>query len=113
MMLTSKGIAGNEIGYYVGGMTKMELGLSKVKPLILGTYKMCSTGTDVPAWDSLVMATPRADIKQPVGRVLRALDGKKKPVILDLVDYDSIFQNFHLSRIRQYYELGSEIVKVA
>ncbi len=111
-MLTGEGIPGNEIGYYVGGMKKHELQATKTRRVILGTYKMCSTGTDVPAWDSLVMATPRVDIRQAVGRVLRSATGKKQPVILDLVDYDAIFQGFHLARRKQYAEMGASLVKM-
>ena len=111
-MLTNEGVPGNEIGYYVGGMKKPELKLAKNRVIILGTYKMCATGTDVPIWDTLVMATPRADVTQAVGRVLRFLDDKKQPIILDLVDYNSIFQGFHLARLKQYYEIGAEVVKV-
>lgn len=112
-MLTGEGVPGNEIGYYVGGMKKFELASTKKRKVVLGTYKMCSTGTDVPVWDTLVMATPRSEVKQSVGRVLRAVDGKKQPIILDLVDYNSIFQGFHLSRLKQYYSIGAEIVKVS
>ena len=111
-MLTNEGIPGEDIGYYVGGMSKVELSHTKKRRVVLGTYKMCSTGTDVPAWDTLVMATPRADVKQSVGRVLRFAEGKKQPVILDLVDRDAIFQGFHLSRLKQYYSLKAEVVKV-
>lgn len=112
-MLTGEGIPGNDIGYYVGGMSKQELKLTKTRKVVLGTYKMCSTGTDVPHWEVLVMATPRANVKQAIGRVLRWVEGKRQPVILDLVDYNSIFQGFHLARLRQYYEIGAEVVRVA
>jgi superfamily II DNA or RNA helicase len=111
-MLTNAGIPGNHIGYYVGQMSKIQLELSKVKKVILGTFKMVSTGTNVPAWDTLVLATPRADVKQPVGRVLRVVAHKRTPVVLDLVDKDAIFQNFHLSRKKQYHEMKAQIVSV-
>lgn len=111
-MLTNEGVPGEDIGYYVGGMSKVALSHTKKRRVVLGTYKMCSTGTDVPVWDTLVMATPRADVKQSVGRVLRAVAGKKQPVILDLVDKNAIFQGFHLSRLKQYYGLGAEVVRV-
>lgn len=112
-MLASAGIPGQQIGYYVGGMTKQELGVTKKCRVVLGTYAMCATGTDVPQWDTLVMATPRSQVKQPVGRVLRAMSGKKQPVILDLVDRNEVFQAFHRTRLKTYYSLGvSEIVRV-
>jgi superfamily II DNA or RNA helicase len=111
-MLTNEGIPGNDIGYYLGGMSKIELSHTKQRRVVLGTYKMCATGTDVPRWDTLVMATPRADVKQAIGRVLRAAEGKKQPVILDLVDYNAIFQGFHMARLKTYYAIGAEVVKV-
>lgn len=110
---TSKGIPGEDIGYYIGGMSKIDLEATKQRRVVLGTYQMCSTGTNVPHWDTLVMATPRAHVKQPVGRVLRTMLGKKQPVILDLVDGDAIFHGYHLSRMKDYYSIGAELVQVA
>jgi superfamily II DNA or RNA helicase len=109
-MMTASGIPGDQIGYYVGGMKKIELEHTKKKKIVLATYQMCSTGTNVPHWDSLVMATPRSNVKQSVGRVIRYVEGKNKPVILDLVDHDKIFSSFHYSRRSQYHALGAEII---
>lgn len=111
-MLTNEGVPGQDIGYYVGGMSKTELSHTKQRRVVLGTYAMCSTGTDVPKWDTLVMATPRADVKQAIGRVLRSVEGKKQPVIFDLVDRDAIFQGFHRARLKQYYAIMAKVVKV-
>jgi superfamily II DNA or RNA helicase len=111
-ILCNEGIPGNEIGYYVGGMGKKDLAITKTRKVVLGTYKMCATGTDVPTWDTLVMATPRADVKQAIGRVLRSMTGKKQPVIFDLVDSDAIFQGFHHSRLKTYYSVGAEVIRV-
>jgi hypothetical protein len=49
---------------------------------------MCREGFDVPSLNTLLMATPRPDIDQVVGRILRT---EKKgrtvhPVIIDIVD---------------------------
>lgn len=111
-VLVAKGISGEEIGYYIGGMSKLQIGVTKKARIVLGTYKMCATGTNVPHWDTLLMLTPRANVEQPVGRVLRTMSGKLQPVILDLVDYDGIFNGFYLARLKVYYKLGAEIVKV-
>lgn len=109
-MFVEAGIGGHEIGYYVGGMSKLEIEMTKKKSVVLATYQMCATGTNVPHWDSLVMATPRANIKQAIGRVLRFVDGKKEPVILDLVDHDAIFASFFRTRVKQYQEVGAKMV---
>jgi superfamily II DNA or RNA helicase len=111
-MFTSYGIPGEDIGYYVGGMSKMELEFTKKRRVVLGTYKMCGRGTNVPHWDTFVPATPRANIKQFIGRIVRYMLNKKQPVALDLVDYDKIFHAFHLARMKQYYRMGANIVSV-
>ena len=110
--LTASGIPGNDIGYYVGGKSKAELDIAKNKRIVLGTYKMCSTGTNVPQWDTLCMATPRADIKQSIGRVMRYVEHKKTPVILDMVDDNKLLNGYFLSRLKQYYSVGAEVKQV-
>lgn len=111
-LLTEYGIPGNEIGFYIGGMKKHEYELTKKAKVVLATYAMVSTGTNCPIWDSLVFGTPRSDIRQSLGRILRYMDGKKQPVALDLVDHDRIYQNFHLSRLSQYYGVKAEVVRM-
>lgn len=111
-LLVAAGIPGEEIGYYIGKMKAHELEVSKNRKVVLATYMFTAEGTDVPQWDTLVMATPRANVKQPVGRVIRYVEGKKKPVILDLVDDNAVLQNFHFTRMKQYYQLKAEIVGV-
>jgi superfamily II DNA or RNA helicase len=111
-MLAGVGIPGEAIGYYVGGMKQFDLDLTKKKAVVLGTYRMAMEGTDVPRWNSLVMATPRVSIEQPLGRVTRFMDDKVTPVVLDLVDSNKIFQNFYLSRLSQYYKIKAEVIKV-
>ena len=112
-LLIGRGIPVSDMGYYIGGLDKQQLDKAKRCRVVLATYAMCSTGTDVPEWDSLVLATPRSNVKQSIGRVMRALAGKKQPVILDLLDSDSIFHGFFQSRLKQYYEVGAELVRVA
>lgn len=111
-LLTMAGIPGEDIGYYVGGMKQIELDNNKVKHVVLATYKMCDRGTNVPIWDTLVMATPRSQVKQIIGRVMRYVPGKKEPVILDLVDANSIFHNFYLSRLKQYFSVQAKVVEL-
>jgi superfamily II DNA or RNA helicase len=111
-LLTHAGIPGEDIGYYIGGLTKTARDANKMKKVILATFKMCSEGTNVPEWDTCVLCTPRADVTQPIGRILREFDGKRQPLILDLVDYDSIFQNFYVSRQKQYLSIGATIVRM-
>jgi len=60
----------------------------RTKTILIATYTMCREGFDVPSLNTLLMATPRPDIDQIVGRILRV---EKKgrtvhPLIVDIVD---------------------------
>jgi len=72
--------------------------------VIFATYQMCSEGVDLPAVDTLVLASPVADVEQAVGRSRReclpepgkcahycrwragVCKGKPNPIVADLVD---------------------------
>jgi len=58
------------------------------KKILIATYTMCREGFDVPTLNTLVMATPRPDIDQIVGRILRVEKSKRTihPLIVDIVD---------------------------
>ena len=49
---------------------------------------MCKEGFDVPTLNTLLMATPRPDVDQIVGRILRVEKSARTvhPLILDVVD---------------------------
>jgi superfamily II DNA or RNA helicase len=58
------------------------------KRILIATYQMCKEGFDQPTLNTLLMATPRPDVDQIVGRILRTEKTKRKisPLILDVVD---------------------------
>ena len=76
------------VGCYVGGMTRVELSISEEKRIILGTYSMASEGMDIPALNTVILATPKSDVKQSVGRIFRqqVSDRTHVPLIIDIVD---------------------------
>ena len=47
---------------------------------------MASEGMDVPELNTVVLASPKSDIKQSVGRILRKTDHPVLPTVVDLVD---------------------------
>lgn len=114
------GISPHKIGWYVG-LSNYEKGLkrevklamrekAKVCPVILATYQMASEATDIPWLDACVLGTPRADVVQIVGRIRREWEGKKQPVVFDLIDGDSrILLNYWKARRRWYNEIGAPI----
>lgn len=83
------GFSESELGYYVGGMKEAKLKEAESKRVILGTYAMASEGLDIKTLTSLVLATPKTDIEQSVGRILRMKHGK--PLVVDIVDPHAVF----------------------
>jgi len=79
----------------------------KTKAILIATYSMCKEGFDCPTLNTLVMATPRPDIDQIVGRILRVEKSVRTlhPIIVDIVDpqFRRQFQERNsLYRRRQY-----------
>ena len=60
----------------------------KTKAILIATYTMCKEGFDVATLNTLMMATPRPDIDQIVGRILRVEKTGRvvHPLIVDIVD---------------------------
>jgi superfamily II DNA or RNA helicase len=58
------------------------------KRVLISTYQLVKEGFDVASLNTLIMATPRPDIEQIVGRILRVEKSKRTthPLIVDIVD---------------------------
>jgi superfamily II DNA or RNA helicase len=97
------GVARKDMGYYVGTMSKKDLEISKAKQVILATYGMINFGTNIPWLDTLVMATPRSDVVQIVGRILREYPDKSVPIVFDPVDSDSSVMASYAATRRKWY----------
>lgn len=92
------------IGYYIGGMKAHQLKESETKPLILATYEMASEGLDIKDLDTLILATPKSNITQSIGRILRVQAKNRTyiPIIYDIVDNVSVFMSQGRKRFRDY-----------
>ena len=88
-------------GYYMGGMKKAQLEESSKCDVIYGTYNLVAEGTDIPTLNTLLMACPRKEVEQVVGRILRANTGFT-PIVIDIADNFSIFINQGTYRQRFY-----------
>lgn len=109
-LVTALGVPPGDIGHYAQGVSKEAREVVKSKRVIFASYKMTSEATDIPQLDTLVMATPKSDVVQIVGRVIRFLDGKKEPVVFDVVDDTStVFNGYATSRLKWYAEKGAEV----
>jgi superfamily II DNA or RNA helicase len=88
------------VGYYVGGMKEEDLKKSETKKVIVATYSMAAEGLDIKTLSTLILATPKTDVVQAVGRILRVKH--ERPLIIDIVDSHDMFKKQWYKR-RAFY----------
>lgn len=100
------------VGYYVGGMKEPQLKESESKDIILATFNMSSEGMDIPALNTLILASPVSAIEQPIGRVQRQKPHERKytPLVIDVWDQFSLFHRQGTKRLTFYKKQGYSIV---
>lgn len=96
------------VGYYVGGMKEADLKVSETKKVIIATYSMAAEALDIKTLTTLIMATPKTDIEQAVGRILREKHGK--PIVVDIVDQHQPFKNQWAKRRAFYRKQNYKII---
>jgi superfamily II DNA or RNA helicase len=108
-------------GYYVGGMKPEELRESQEKEIILATFSMASEGMDIPKLNTVILASPKSDVEQSVGRIFRQKECDRifHPLIIDIQDNFSTFTKQCDKRVKFYqknnytiFKDGEEIKKV-
>ena len=90
-----------DVGFYVGGMKQQDLQETEEKQIVLATYAMAAEALDIKTLNTLVMVSPKTDIIQSVGRILRTRGLGK--LIVDIIDTHDVFQNQWKKR-RTYYK---------
>jgi superfamily II DNA or RNA helicase len=94
-------------GLYIGGMKEDELEKSSRKRVVVATFQLAQEGLDIPVLDTVILSTPKSDIKQSIGRIMRETPGKlNDPLIIDIVDQWSVFWSMFRKRSRVYEEGG-------
>ena len=88
------------VGYYIGGMKQKDLKASEDKDVIIATYAMAEEALDIKTLTTLIMATPKTDVTQAVGRILRSTD--HKPLVFDIIDIHDTFKRQWLKRKKFY-----------
>ena len=99
------------VGYYVGGMSEIELKKSEKKQVILASFSMASEALDIPSLNAEFLITPKTDIVQSVGRVLRAKHAFSDPIIYDIKDNHSVFEKQWFKRKAYYKKQNYNIVE--
>jgi hypothetical protein len=98
------------VGFYVGGMKQCDLQDTEEKQIVLATYAMAAEALDIKSLATLVMVTPKTDIIQSVGRILRIKH--ENPIVVDIVDAHGIFQNQWAQRRRYYKKCNYHITQI-
>lgn len=85
-------------------MRAQQLAESEKADIILATYSFASEGFDAPGLDTLVLASPKTDIEQSVGRILRQRQCERvnTPRVIDVVDCFSVFEAQAKKRLAFY-----------
>jgi superfamily II DNA or RNA helicase len=101
---------GSEIsGLYYGGLGEADLAESSKKRVVIGTFSMAQEGLDIPVLDTVILASPKSDIVQAIGRIMRETPGKQNdPLIYDIVDHWSVFHAMARKRANVYRAAGFE-----
>ena len=65
---------------------------------------MASEGMDIPKLNTIILASPKSDIVQSVGRILRQKKESRRfhPLIIDINDSIGAFQNQSKKRLAYY-----------
>jgi superfamily II DNA or RNA helicase len=97
------------VGYYVGGMKEEDLKESEGKQIIIATYAMAAEGLDIKTLSTLLLVTPRTDVVQAVGRILRVKH--ERPLVIDIIDSHDVFQNQWKKRLVFYKKNKYKIIQ--
>jgi len=97
-------------GLYMGGMKEKALQESSKKKIIFATFSQAHEGLDIPTLDTVILASPKSDIVQSIGRIMRETAGKKNnPHIYDVNDPWSVFSAMYYKRVKVYRQGGFKI----
>jgi superfamily II DNA or RNA helicase len=89
-------------GLYIGGMKNKDRNKSEECRIVCGTYSMVAEGFDLPKLNVLIMCTPKKNIVQIVGRILRKKHSAV-PLIIDIWDRSvQSYMNWGFARIKYY-----------
>jgi hypothetical protein len=61
----------------------------KTKRVVFATYGAAREGNSRDDLDFLILAIPTGNVEQAIGRIQRSMEGKKQPIVMDLIDTQS------------------------
>jgi len=97
------------VGLYYGGMKQADLKDANERRIIIATFQMASEGYDNPGLDTLILASPKGNVEQAVGRILRRKN-ENPALVIDINDCISIFNNWNRKRHSFYKSKNFKVV---
>ena len=89
-------LEGITVGYYIGGMKEdvREAGAATAQ-VLLATYAMASEAMNIKTLNCVILASPRKNVEQSTGRILRVQASKRvvAPLIIDIVDVHGVYRS--------------------
>lgn len=104
---------GIDAALYIGGMKQDARKDSEKSAVIVATYSQANEGLDIPSLNALVMATPKSDVIQAVGRILREASGRDSshsPLVIDFLDDYGVFYAQFAKRRKYYASAGFDVL---
>lgn len=111
-LLAALQVQGIDAALYIGGMKQEARKESEKSGVIIATYSQANEGLDIPSLNALVLATPKSDVVQAVGRILREASGhgaSHAPLVIDFLDDYGVFYAQFAKRKRYYGAVGFDI----
>jgi len=100
--------------YYVGDTKQKDRQFAEDNAdIIFSTYDMAQEALDIKRLNTLILTTPKKDVEQSIGRIMRKeiiTDGDVRPLIIDFTDQLSIFTN-HGKKREIFYKKNKYQVK--
>jgi len=108
-----------DVSFYIGGMKRVDRELAEKKRLILSTWAMSKEGLDLPKLNTMILSSPKSEITQAIGRILRKKH-EVVPLVIDIVDKNindpntafSCFTKQSFKRLRFYNKCKYNIYKI-
>lgn len=102
--------------YYIGGMKEaVREGGAATARVLLASYAMASEAMNIKTLNAVILASPRKNVEQSTGRILRVRPGERvvQPVIVDIVDVHSMYQGQWRKRLAYYKKCHYQIERWA
>jgi superfamily II DNA or RNA helicase len=100
------------MAYYVGGMKEAvrEAGAATAR-ILLASYAMASEAMNIKSLNTVVLASPRKQVEQSTGRILRVRADQRtvSPMIIDIVDNHSMYLSQWRKRLAYYRKCSYQI----